>query len=825
MTQTIRTTRRVYQRSPASGGDATLSNALTAVDGTAGEFRVTSETDRARLFDTGNPFSPAADFLGRVVSFRDTPPTSGTAGTNLHDDMWCIITAVDASGGWVELSGFRAEVAGSAITYRVHASVDFSAASAAFAIDEGPQGPNSAPFPAERTNTGPTVGQAVFFPAASNDTHAAQPYLVGALGPAGGSTSTTCRLVDWTGRFSTIPTGTSLRWELRDMPAYTEEMLWFQIHQFMQTCGWALYQLRGKNNGVGDPPHIVRDAIYQSDGENGQKLGYCRIIAVNDGSSTDGSFSAGSPPLKGLDFAMYGAWDRDFVNGAGINPGNGINVVSPHDNTTNRWASAADAPLSPVANQAPFWNPDLNAGNSGSVIGDTVGWRSRFHATTTRRRERNNALGTIEGGDLSEIHYTFVGDKDEVHLMAEASGFGSAYIGMGFLAPRADANPTILEMNRSATNGSNVTLRVGGIPGTPTSDGLNPQSPGAGLPAYQVGDLIQIAGKTVNAGIVPGTSHSGEFIVDAQITSFPGLLPAAGTIVCPVGSQVGDGDTIAISDGSTSVTFEFDSGGGVTPGNTAVAFTGGDSAATVATTFDAAITGSALNITVSRATATLTLTSGLSGAGVGAGNVPFVSSLTNAAQWTLEGMNGGGYSIQVAQLDADYAAGAKVGEDPDPIFIYTHAKSTRNSSLHSAPFTNLGAFVVNNRAGANDATYFNGSLPGGAAATDGFQGFECFGPLETVDQFGEANPNRRGGRFILVPVLCRDANGSQLRGSLKYLRFVSARVRDHKFLRDRQGTYHYIVPTYLQDTDGETTTSATAGNYVLGPFPQAHVVI
>lgn len=65
-----------------------------------------------------------------------------------------------------------------------------------------------------------------------------------------------------------------------------------------------------------------------------------------------------------------------------------------------------------------------------------------------------------------------------------------------------------------------------------------------------------------------------------------------GTIQAIAGSSLVDTETFTINDGTNPATvFEFNSGGGVTPGNVAVAFTAGDTAATVAASMVAAING------------------------------------------------------------------------------------------------------------------------------------------------------------------------------------------------------------------------------------------
>jgi len=71
---------------------------------------------------------------------------------------------------------------------------------------------------------------------------------------------------------------------------------------------------------------------------------------------------------------------------------------------------------------------------------------------------------------------------------------------------------------------------------------------------------------------------------DAQI--------ATGSITAIAGASIVDTETFTITNAAgVAKVFEFDSGGGVTGANVAVAFTGGDSAATVAAAIRAAING------------------------------------------------------------------------------------------------------------------------------------------------------------------------------------------------------------------------------------------
>lgn len=201
MTLTMRSTRRLYQSNPNGIADGAVSNPLDRQAGTDGQFVTQTEEDRQRIYVAGQ-FMPAANYVGRILSMNNTPPESGTAGTRKHDKSWFRISEVDPAGNWARLEGFRAEDAGQGVHWTVHASVDFSAASAVFSVDEGPLGPNSAPHPKKRTNPGPTVGQAVFFVGASGEL-AAQPYFVGALGPAGATRGPAAAW--WTGPAASTP--------------------------------------------------------------------------------------------------------------------------------------------------------------------------------------------------------------------------------------------------------------------------------------------------------------------------------------------------------------------------------------------------------------------------------------------------------------------------------------------------------------------------------------------------------------------------------------------------------------------------------------------
>lgn len=115
--------------------------------------------------------------------------------------------------------------------------------------------------------------------------------------------------------------------------------------------------------------------------------------------------------------------------------------------------------------------------------------------------------------------------------------------------------------------------------------------------------------------------------------------PARGSIKCGDGSQLVDTETFVLDDGTNpALTFEFDSGGGIT-GDVAVAFTAGDSADTIRDAIIAAVNGAApLNITA------FDDGPGLVGlvnvAGGTPGNVPITDTVV-ADAFVFTGMSGG----------------------------------------------------------------------------------------------------------------------------------------------------------------------------------------
>jgi hypothetical protein len=127
----------------------------------------------------------------------------------------------------------------------------------------------------------------------------------------------------------------------------------------------------------------------------------------------------------------------------------------------------------------------------------------------------------------------------------------------------------------------------------------------------------------------------------------PAGVAATGTINAVGGANLVDGETFTLNDGiHTPTVFEFDSGGGVTGGNVAVTFTGGDSASTVAASIISAINGvtSTLFITAtSGGGAVVNLTHDRQGT---VGNYTITDTVADGG-FTVSGMSGGAGDIVV----------------------------------------------------------------------------------------------------------------------------------------------------------------------------------
>lgn len=833
MTLTLKMSGREYQRSPTGAPDGSLAGgaALARVQNTSGEFRITTEGERGSLFDTAFAFTDS--HLDRFVTFTEgTPPALGgvSHGSELERHWTYRITARVGADELI-LEGFRSEFAGTGITYIIHAAADLTALSANFPEDLG-EGTGTGADGDIRTNTGPVEWQAIHFPEASDDRLQLYPMIV-----SGRTSSTVLRISDPYDNIDQFPAGpvTSLQWHLRDRPAYTHEQLYKIMFMFMLQCGWTVHQHRGKNNGAGTGGNdagsfvfCVQDMILFSDGQAQDTAMFMRYAAFHRSNSlagplagTDGSGS------YGIDWAMWSAWDRDFapidlVDGTPnifSNPGNGVNALSSHDGTNvdNRWAANAES-ANTANNAEPALSPNSFAGNPvGTPFHFNTRWGSEFHNDSARRSLRPNALNTFEGGDIQEIRYFMVGDKDEINIYLEAPGIGFWEMTMGAMQVRADAQGNKFTTNaRTQSALGTPRVHVGG-PGI--GNGIDPTGT---TPPYQIGDRLQLVGQTVNSGIIPSApttgsaAHAGEFIESSTITGLPGLTPAIGFVNCIQGADHVDAELLTISDGTLTITFEYDDNASVGGGNVAVDITGAPTAATMATRLDTAIGTTALTVASTPVGSQVQVTNNANG---GIGNIPMTNTVVNVG-FTTEGMGGGGFAIDIAGLNNDQQAGSIVGEDPQPMFFFRPWSKTTPIGVAAA---SKGCFRVSNRSNNGDGTYFDWNGPEKTVILS--NGFDCLAEVSGlhIADTSEVNPNARSGRFPLMTVNCKDTDGGQIRGSMKFHRLASPMLGAYQFKRDRNGDYHMILP-FQGRHQSDFAIGPTSSNHFVsafGPIPSA----
>lgn len=154
---------------------------------------------------------------------------------------------------------------------------------------------------------------------------------------------------------------------------------------------------------------------------------------------------------------------------------------------------------------------------------------------------------------------------------------------------------------------------------------------------------LQSIERTISSVAEPNAAGLGTDVTLCRVTQ---ALPdeesyATGSITVVGGASLVDGEKFTLNDGVNPATvFEFDSGGGVSGANVAVAFTGGDSAGTVRDAVIAAINGvvGALLITASIGGASVvTLTADRSGT---VGNQTVTETVADAG-FIVTGMSGG----------------------------------------------------------------------------------------------------------------------------------------------------------------------------------------
>jgi hypothetical protein len=98
------------------------------------------------------------------------------------------------------------------------------------------------------------------------------------------------------------------------------------------------------------------------------------------------------------------------------------------------------------------------------------------------------------------------------------------------------------------------------------------------------------------------------------------------------------------------------------------------------------------------------------------------------------------------------------------------------------------------------------SLGYGFAAEDGFAGLG-------QSNFDEVDPNRRSGRAVITPIVCRNYNQGEFRGRLRHYHLTNTRVGTWQFMRDRSGNWYFVAPYCLRQR--------VVAKVVFGPMSQA----
>lgn len=805
MVMIFRRTRQRYQQ----GTDGVLSGALAQVNGTDGEVfngnTGTNNGDRNKFYAPSRTWTSAD--LGRFIKLTSSPPTApaGAIGKNRHDNfVFRIVEIVSATTIRLEGATFQDAAAAASITWKLMAAAVFTSAGASFPTDSV-------------SGAGPVVHQFITLPtpASTNRELKLVPWIVGRQ-----DSGTVVLISDWTGILNTFPTPSTLTWFLHDRQGINR----FDLFQIMcrttfdmgwstlggQSTGTVLIPAGGQasitngkvvriwdgtqkiifefNTGAAGAGHIrvpmtggdnqatvLASFVSTVNSQGGFKItaqnnggtiagqailyattanndtGSLTVTATlyptryttgattapcfkgtnpllsadsNDPITTDtvtpfvvtgmsggqmrGQFrgqnltnannfftygdlilssegeagSDGSNPKRqflrfthndnasstvnfGYDIAMWQSWDPEFSNATTNSMGNGINpLTSPH-NPASANGFARNATTINTGNSGPAMSPS-SPNNAWFVNGEGT--------TVTGDIAEPNSLG-IFGGRLQSIDYAIMGDKDEVHFNTMVESKGANYAAFGSIL-EVQQNPRRFLLRAAVTTGANKVLNVG------------PVDPQGLTPPYQVGDLIQIAGKTVLAG----APSSGERVETATITAF----------------------------GTT-----------------------------------------------------------------GTDNLDFTITVNNIA------------------AAAGYQIGAMVGEEACGLVTFMGPHETTLGSSAALRFQNSAQFA--------DATNldYNGTT---VSTQCGFVGQEAFGTLGS-NVTTEVDPNLRGGRWGIIPVVCRNTVQGEFRGRLRYYFFTPNTVGNWQFIEDRNGNFYFILPYNLRQSQAQ--------KFVLGPISNA----
>ena len=338
------------------------------------------------------------------------------------------------------------------------------------------------------------------------------------------------------------------------------------------------------------------------------------------------------------------------------------------------------------------YDGDPNDGGAPAILkGAPIGtWYLRETPSRTYyTKENSGAADWVEGGGGGG---GTPGGADTQAQFNDGGSFGG------------DASYTFNKTSRVFAIGSDVSFRPEGAGANSTKVGQSALANGQYSSALGTGAQV-LNGSTV----IPGAAATGNVVMTVPFSGIPAW----------------DGYTVTIGDGVLTKTFEFDSGGGVAPGNIAVPVTPGDLFINLAISFGGAFATSGLNISV--ADGGSFSTGGLGGIIIGnytnltegaAGNVAMTSTLFSPAELTLNGLGG--------------------GSDPSVIEVQSTGSLAFGSASCVSPYSMVGGYSATAIVGSD------GSVVWGAGAYSAATGAFALGRLAQVANAAHTNAGAIG---------------------------------------------------------------------------------
>lgn len=798
----FRRTKQRYQQ----GNDGVLSNAQAQVTGTAGQcFNANTGTnngDRNKFYTTERTFTSSD--LGRYIQLSGSPPTAAATGigNNRHDSVpFRIIEVITAN--LIRLEGATFQDAGTSISWTLMAAVQFTS--------------SSATFPANSiSGAGPVVNQSISLPNPVSTQRELKlvPWIVGRRIDA-----TNLLISDWTGLVTTFPTASSLSWFLHDRQALNRYDLGIMILRFMLAAGWST--LGSQATGSVIIPAGGQSAI--ADGkvvriwDGTQKL----IFEFNTGSAGAGHILV---PMTASD--SQATVLASFVSTVNSQSGFKITAVNNGTTTINASTTAGKAvlyataanndtsdtqhPFNVIASFAPanggdetvgvapytvFTNPNLSADVNDPITTDTVtpfvvaGMSGGQHRGQYRGRQLNGGAF----GNERDVIYFSEGEAGsdgsnpkrmwarivEVEGYTHVSSVDTAVLGFDFAMWQG--------WSPEFSNGASVTV----------GNGINPCRTSSSGTSNGFARHATVNNSVDNVGPCWGPNsanqscfNSSESVADLNVLRIRGGgLSTHDYVFC------GDKDEVHLMVMIETVGANWQSFGAiqevqqnsrrfvlrtaVTSGSNKVLNIGPVNPQALSPPYQI---GDVIQIAGTQV---------LSGAPVGGERVE-TATITAFGTTGTDNLD---YTITVNALSgASYAIGTMVGEEAMPIFT--------DIGPHGTTFGSTNELLFGNSSQANIATHldYSGGVSSSAITSQTLMGFLGVGGLGTLGTNTPVDvaPNRRGGRWGIVPLVLRNTANGEFRGRLRYFFYVPPRLANWQWVEDRNGNWYMVVPEILR---------------------------